>query len=480
MTIKKSKPYSIEGISFAGGKVNYDFQDNKLIGIKGLNSNNVFQPISRTSPDFQKAISGDNLSNVVRAYNIVKNGTNKDSYVNINDENTWPGSLPYEIASDEEINARYNSTYQSFLNAGFVDNNFDKPRPLAYPTPRAQLGKFVSDIMAYPLDISTEQDHFKISRYDYRRPTINQSKPAGTVATIKGEKNVAGDSVKGSKLMGSILLPMPKATDVNGVEWGKSELTVTGLLALDATQKAIAASGAIAGGTAGFLTGGPVGALVGGTLGAGLINTDGKTREERALDRQAKREGGRTSALQDLMNIGAGTQATNVQNLTNLVGGALGGELDADTVLARTGGRVLNPNAEMLFQGPVIRDFAFSFIMIARSKKEGDEIRKIIHFLKKGMAPKFRNTSFLASPDIFTLEYKNGTGSKDILKTVNRFNPGGLALTTMNVDYAPNGYWSAYMDSQPVAVKMDLSFTELRPIYEGDQTISELEGTVGY
>jgi len=475
MTIKKSKPYTIEGVSFAGGKVNYDFQDNKLIGIKKLNSNNVFQPISRTDPDFEKSISGDNLSSVVRASNIVKHGEDKQAY-----EDT------FERSSDEEIDARYDQTYQSFLNAGFVDNNFDKPKPLAYAIGKSRDGyqhnkkNQKSGLMAYPLDINPEQDHFKISRYDYRRPTINQSKPAGTVATIKGEKNVAGDSVKGSKLMGSILLPMPKATDVNGVEWGKSELTVTGLLALDATQKAIAASGAIAGGTAGFLTGGPVGALVGGTLGAGLINTDGKTREERALDRQAKREGGRTSALQDLMNIGAGTQATNVQNLTNLVGGALGGELDADTVLARTGGRVLNPNAEMLFQGPVIRDFAFSFIMIARSKKEGDEIRKIIHFLKKGMAPKFRNTSFLASPDIFTLEYKNGTGSKDILKTVNRFNPGGLALTTMNVDYAPNGYWSAYMDSQPVAVKMDLSFTELRPIYEGDQTISELEGTVGY
>ena len=55
------------------------------------------------------------------------------------------------------------------------------------------------------------------------------------------------------------------------------------------------------------------------------------------------------------------------------------------------------------------------------------------------------------------------------MKTVNRFNPGGLALTTVNVDYAPSGYWSAYRDSQPVAVKMDLNFTELRPIYQKDQ-----------
>ena len=133
----------------------------------------------------------------------------------------------------------------------------------------------------------------------------------------------------------------------------------------------------------------------------------------------------------------------------------------------------------MLFQGPVIRDFAFSFLMIARSQREGDEIRKILRFLKLGMAPKYRTTTYLKAPDVFTLEYKNGKGKDDLLRTVNQFNPGGLALTTMNVDYAPNGYWSAYRDSQPVILKMDLNFTELRPIYEGDQAGTP-EDSVGY
>ena len=469
MTIKKSKPYSIEGISFAGGKVNYDFQDNKLIGIKGLNSNNVFQPISRTSPDFQKSISGDNLSNVVRAYNIVKNGTNKDSYVNINDENTWPGSLPYEIASDEEINARYNSTYQSFLNAGFVDNNFDKPRPLAYPTPRAQLGKFVSDIMAYPLDISTEQDHFKITKYKYQRLSRNQSKPAS-----KGESKettVAGDSVKGSQLLGSILLPMPKATDVNGVEWGGSDLTISGLKALQTAEGMMDAGGALLD-TLNPLNTKPIKkGETGKVQGDTLLKTEAQRRAAEAYKREGK------------INTGEGRggfgQALVIQAATSASGLAFGTQLDTDVALGRTGGRVLNPNAEMLFQGPVIRDFTFSFVMIARSKREGDEIRRIVRFLKLGMAPKFQNTTFLSFPDIFQLEYKNGTGSDDILKTVNQFSPGGLALTTMNVDYAPNGYWSAYEDSQPVAMKMDLNFTELRPIYEGDQ-LNTPEDSVGF
>ena len=106
-------------------------------------------------------------------------------------------------------------------------------------------------------------------------------------------------------------------------------------------------------------------------------------------------------------------------------------------------------------------------------------IRSIIKFLKSGMAPKFRSSTYLKSPDVFTLEYRNKPSGDAILKTVNRFSPGGLALTTLGTDYAPNTYWSAYDDSQPVEITMDLSFAELRPIYEQDQM--DLKGdNVGY
>ena len=90
--------------------------------------------------------------------------------------------------------------------------------------------------MAYPLDIDPKQDHMKIRRYNYLRAQANSSKPQRDVVINDKVVNVAGDSVVGSDLMGSILLPMPKATDVNGVEWGKSELTSTGLGAMKLAQ----------------------------------------------------------------------------------------------------------------------------------------------------------------------------------------------------------------------------------------------------
>ena len=318
--------------------------------------------------------------------------------------------------------------------------------------------KRMSEVFAYPIDINPTQDHMKISRYRYLRADTNLSKPGNRLAKRDGavvRTDEKGDSTLGGQPLGSLFLPMPKVTDVNGVAWGKSELNASGLLAMNSADLADK-----------FFS------IGGRTPSTSQVNRTQQKAQDEA--RNENKAGGGTSGG----GVGVAQAAVNQVN-TTIASLLTGQELDQDTYLARKGGHVLNPNAEMLFQGPSIRDFNFSFTMVARSQKEGDEIRKIIRFLKLGMAPKFRNTAFLANPDVFELQYKNGTGKNDIIKTVNRFSPGGLALTTMAVDYAPDGYWAAYRDSQPVAVKMDLSFTELRPIYESDQDGTP-EDSVGY
>ena len=298
----------------------------------------------------------------------------------------------------------------------------------------------------------------KIQQWQYVRPNINAS---GASTGPSQTTNIAGESVKGSELQGSILLPMPKVVDVNGADWGENKLTAFGVGILGATSGLARA----------------VGLTPGETL-------DDKERK-RLLEAELESAGIDPNINVDklLSGLSQATQASQsalLTGATGFAGNALGVNISPDTILARTSGVVLNPNAEMLFQGPVIRDFNFSFNMIARSQKEGAEIRRIIKFLKKGMAPQFRNAVFIKSPNIFTLEYRNAGG---VINTVNKFNPGGLALTTINVDYAPSGYWSAYRDSQPVAVKMDLNFSELRPIYQQDQENDEVFSgldSVGY
>ena len=442
MTVKKSRNYTQDD----GSKVSFQFQGGKIIGVKkdGVSVN----PNTSEFSDFTQSEDG------IYAYNINKYTSAKKSYED-----------SISIASKEERDNYYTTENKKETNESFIEQE-DVTRDQNIATQNASPTSSKSEVMSYPSDLNPKQDHFKIMRYNYIRPDINQSKgPDQEIARVSGAQankqkkygnnqtpdriiNRAGDSVVGSELKGSVLLPMPKATDVNGVEWGKSELTISGLAALGAAN------------------------MVAGRV----ANDDGQALAEKEARERLNAERGRN------VEGNAGTEfarALAVQTTAKIAGVAFGTELDADTFLARTGGKVLNPNAEMLFQGPVIRDFAFSFLMVARSQKEGQEIRKIIRFLKLGMAPKFRSTTFLKAPDIFTLHYKNGQGKDDYLRTVNQFNPGGLALTTMNVDYAPFGYWSAYRDSQPVAVKMDLNFTELRPLYESDQ-LGTPEDSVGY
>ena len=445
MKIAKSRSYEIDGsnISFE-----FDREDGKIIGIKKQNSNGDFISVDPKTSEFGDLSQSDEA---VHAYNVAKYSSNKRAYVD-----------SIASKSSAELESYYQDQNKKETNEQFVEE--DQPainQPLAFSTPRDGFAGYVgpakrsSEVMAYPLDIDQNQDHMKITRYEYRRPTVNQSKPAQQIKTIFGTRTIAGDTVKGSQIKGSILLPMPKPTDVNAAAWGKSELTISGLAAVGAAQKAAGLAG-----------------LLG-------LNLTGKTAEDTGKDFVAGlREGGGRRPFAGFTNLRGFGQANATNFITKLAGGAFGTELDPDTFLARAGGRVLNPNAEMLFQGPAIRDFAFEFQMIARSEDEGKTIRKIIKFLKLGMAPKFRNTTFIANPDVFQLEYKNGKGDDDMLKTVNQFSPGGLALTNINVDYAPSGYWSAYQDSQPVAIKMSLNFTELRPIFQGDQ-INTPEDSVG-
>ena len=448
MADKKSRQYSVDGNSYA-----FEFVSEKLAGIK-KSVNGVLNPIPPKGSEFASVSSSEEG---LDAYRIAKYGANKTGAA---------GETSVEKLSEEELQDYYDKEVKKAANEQFVDNVSEQP--IAFASPDNTGSGYVrgstrsgtsSDIMAYPLDIDTKQDHFKITKYKYVRPNINQSKSA----RIRNGSNVAGDSVAGSQLDGSIILPMPKATDANAAQWGGSDLTVTDLAALQTAKTIDQGAGAA------------INEILRGTTGRSLSGLKQSQISANQAERARRGKLGQNESIAG--NIIVGGQAISAQSISKLTG-LLGANFDTDTFLARTGGRVLNPNAEMLFQGPVIRDFSFEFQMIARSRREGEEIRKIIRFLKLGMAPKFQNIAFLANPDVFKLEYRNDTNGT--LKTVNRFNPGGLALTALKTDYAPNGYWAAYTDSQPVALKLALSFTELRPIYEGDQAKEELEDTVGY
>jgi hypothetical protein len=145
--------------------------------------------------------------------------------------------------------------------------------------------------------------------------------------------------------------------------------------------------------------------------------------------------------------------------------GAAGGEGD---IFTRTTGAVLNPNLELLFRGPSLRGFNFSFTMSAREPAEAIQIKKIIRFFKQGMSVKrAKSALFLKSPHIFKIKYVyRGGGKTEIHPWLNTFKE--CALTNCTVNYTPAGNYSTFADGAMTQYDLNLAFTELEPIYDDD------------
>lgn len=134
-------------------------------------------------------------------------------------------------------------------------------------------------------------------------------------------------------------------------------------------------------------------------------------------------------------------------------------------VLPKLSGAVFNPNTELLFQGPQLRSFNFSFKLTPRSAEEAKRVKTIIAFFKRNMAAQtVEGELYLKAPKVFGITYYH-RDKQD--------HPGiGLvkdcALQACNVDYTPDGSYMAFDDGSMVSYSLNLQFMELEPIYSTD------------
>ena len=404
-----------------------------------------------------------NSDTALEQYNRMRFGGNRDAYFT-------SGTAPF--ANSEDLAQNFNENVAKFNNEQQLEaeNNIENAS-----TPSRAFDSYANNrdrntsalIHAYPLDIDPQQDHMFITKYKYFRPDEESGKGNDARKSNASSPGATGGTgaplLKSGLQLGQVILPMPKIQDTNGAEWGESKLNAVGVALVDAAT----AVGAGSLGTKGSQIENNAAKQLKRQL---TRNNDNRLKAQQKARRDAQRNRNNRAGPVDVTSELLAGQVANLAQQSGIT-------LSANQFLARASGRVLNPNAELLFGGPVLRDFSFDFTFVARSEAEGREIRKIIRFFKTGMMAKFIDSaSFLSTPDIFTLEYRRG---KDVLNTVNRFNETGLALRTMAVDYAPNGYWSAYRDSQPTSLKISLNFAELKPIYDQDQNNSPKD-SVGF
>ncbi len=341
-------------------------------------------------------------------------------------------------------------------------------------------------VLQYPIDLDTDlQDHFEIQVFKYRPagslPSITSTNQGSNAA---GTKQLRGGYYSGSNrrgnrqnfrlqdLQSTIQLPMPPSIkDTNTVSFNDSRMS----------------------GFSAAIMGPAVAAFLGRNEGSKFKFPKPEQGLQGIRTRASNLLKGTGQALLDILQAGAEavtndefTRLTQLNAIAQAVS-ALGVSIDVDQAITRTSGAVRNPNLELLFNGPSLRNFSFTIRLTPRSPEESKRVRMIIRVLKQHSAVKRNagvfndsaNSNFLiGTPDVFKLRYIKARTQKDI-KGLNKFKT--CALTSVSVDYTGEvGRFAAYEeDSQPVTTIISLSFTELTPIYDEDYAEFTSDDDVG-
>ena len=293
-----------------------------------------------------------------------------------------------------------------------------------------------SGILRYPYEAITETTDFlqlTIFRYDTNANGGNNTLTAtdttnkNPYSTLDIAKSV--DKAKVLSQNGVIALPMPSnIQDSNAVSYEAGNLNNLAAEGLD---------------------------IAGGLIGNNIFDIGDTTNTLKDISKKItdKVVGESSSETLNLIKKSLAAQAINV----------FGANVSLNSLLARSEGKILNPNMELLFNNVTLRTFRFSFKMTPRDQNEATSIKSIIRTLKRNMAAKNKSGIFLETPNIFELQYKKGNRPHPFL---NLFKP--CALSDMSVNYTGENVYATYGDGTPLSMVMTLTFKELLPIYEED------------
>lgn len=316
--------------------------------------------------------------------------------------------------------------------------------PINYRGPNSKIPYKI--IKTYPIGMeSTDQDRIEFSVWEYANKVLTSQ--ISSISAFGSTKKGREDGFTRVQGAGFVFLPITRISDTNSVDWQEDRL--------NEIQRNFANV----------------------SLGA-MVQGGGKAAVEESTSKFDFQDFIKSNAAGNLMRLYFAGQAVQVNGL-----------------LTRATGATLNPNLELLFNGPQLRQFSFVFDMIARKNDEANIIKDIIYFFKAYMAVRdnigeagsIDKTEadgssvgvFLNSPYVFRIRYLKGKNSDSLNEHKSIGKIKMCALQSCNVDYTPMGTYMTFDDESATMVmyRINLQFKELTPIYASDY---EGDHQIGY
>ena len=183
--------------------------------------------------------------------------------------------------------------------------------------------------------------------------------------------------------------------------------------------------------------------------------------------------------------------------MNNLPG--VGGNLEFNDISGSTRGIVMNPNTELLYDSPELREIGMSWKLIPKNLKEARVVKSIVNAFRDASLPSYgdkdnpmpdwgrsegwggkglRNgyndpdksdtyvlsgENFIHVPWLCKFTFMNGNETH---YHVAQFKP--CAISKVSVNYTPDGMYSTYTDGSPVATELSLNFIESKLIFKGE------------
>ena len=366
-------------------------------------------------------------------------------------------NLPADYAEQEKFYA--SEEYQTGAKKAIANNQplptYDNPNPVSNSEVTSQpprSSKKRGGILRYPLEALTgTTDYLQIDIKEYIRNADNAkligAKGFGrnTLNNRVGQTRSGSLATKSVLNTGTIILQIPSdIKDGNTANYGESKMNTL--------------TGAAAGAMMGVMKSGATSV----SMALGNMSTEEGLKKIRS-DIGGNLTAGDTDALIDAASMGLTVKATSSAM------GIFGANVSPEQLLARSSGQIFNPNLELLFNGPSLRSFSFSFKMTPRSAQEARQCKLIIRSFKQNMAPKTGGDTiggsaiFMKTPNLFELRYRKGNSDHPFL---NKFKQ--CFLTNVAVNYTGEGVYATYDDATPISMQLDLQFKEIEPIYFDD------------
>ena len=198
--------------------------------------------------------------------------------------------------------------------------------------------------------------------------------------------------------------------------------------------------------------------------------------------------------LSDIGGVSKAIQASLTEMALNVLPG-VGGNISFNDLTGATQGIVINPNAELMYDSPEMREIGMVFKMVPRTPKESKIIRRICQAFRRHSMPMFGGvdadsshvnekaaelaknigmditsdkgkielgnlSNFIRVPNLCKFTFMHGNKVHPYLV---QFKP--CAINKVEVTYTPDGNYATYGDGAPAAVELRLNFMETKTIF---------------